>query len=580
MKGVYGKTLLINLSERTSLEDTVEDRVYEKFLGGKGLGSHLLLEKNPPGVDPLAPENLLILALGPATGLPVWGANRIAAYTKSPLTGIYSESYSGGRAYLEMSRVGYDAFLLQGALDRWSFLEVRNGQLTFHDAGHLSGKDALETEALLREQYKGQKAAIITIGPAGENLVKFAYANNDRGRSFGRTGIGAVMGSKKLKALVFLGDRAKQAADEELLQQYRKSLLSAGKEHPATEAYRRYGTSQLINLTAQVEALPSRYWQEGTVPHLAGIDREALLRECDVKVSACGHCFISCVRSTTVAGGRHKGLTLDGPEYETIFAFGALNYVDDIKEIAYLNDLCDRLGLDTISAGNVTAFAIEAHKRGRLDFPIDYGQVDRIAELLHLIAYRQGVGDLLAEGVRAAAAELGMQDMAIHVKGLEPPGYEPRYLQGMALAYAVSDRGACHLRTNFYKPELAGLIDPHSNEGKAQMFLEYEDRMTILDTLILCRFYRDLVLWDACSTIVKGTLGLDLQEDDLKGIAANVAHTVREFNLREGMTPEDDTLPACLFDHPLGSKGVVLPRERFEELLGDYYRLRGFAPRG
>ena len=576
MKGVFNKILNIDLNARTFSEEDIEDSVYENYLGGKGLGSHLLLKRNPAGVDPLAPENNLILAVGPANGFPIWGANRLAGFSKSPLTGIYAESYSGGRAYLPMSEVGYDAFILRGALDKWSYLEIKNNSLIFKDASFLIGKDSFETEKALREIYPSYRSGILTIGPAGENLVKYAYVNNDFGRCLGRTGLGAVLGSKKIKALVFTGDRQKEAADPELIYRFRKDLLQEKIESPVTEAYMRAGTSQIVDITTRVEAFPATYWQEGTVPHVDKINTNALLTQCKVKSISCTFCFIACNRMTTVLSGPYEGLHLDGPEYETINAFGGLNLINDIKAIAYLNDICDRLGFDTITGGNVTAFAIEAYKRGKIDFAVDYGEVERIAELLHLIGYRQGIGDLLAEGVRFAAGELGLEDIAIHVKGLEPPGYDPRYLQGMGLGFAISDRGACHLRTTFYKPELAGLIDPLKNEGKAKMLLEYEDRLAIYDTLILCRFFRDFLYWDELNTIVKATMGLDLKEKDLRDISSRIAHTIREFNLQEGLKPEDDFLPEFFFKNPLGSKKIALDRARFKELVDEYYKLRSF----
>ena len=580
MKGVFGKVLNIDCTRQTHSHEAVEDAVYEQYIGGKGLASYLLLRKNPEGVDPLSPANHLILATGPANGFPIWGANRYAAYTKSPLTGVYSESYSGGKAFLLIAKTGYDAIILRGALEKWSYLEVSNDSVLFKDADFLVGKDSFETEKILREKYHGAKAAILTIGPAGENLVKFAYVNNDFGRSLGRTGIGAVMGSKKIKAIVFMGDQNKEAADPALLRDFWNKQLKAGLELPGFQTYKKFGTAMMVDITSKVEAFPSRYWQQGTVPHVERINADALNEECEVKPKACTYCFISCTRETTVKSGRHKGLKLDGPEYETIGAFGGLNMVTDIKEVAYLNDICDRLGVDTMTAGNVTAFAIEAYKRGKSDFALDYGDVDRIAELLQMIAYREGIGNILAEGVRYAAKELGLEDISIQVKGLEVPSFDPRYLKGMGLGFAVSDRGACHLRTTFYKPELAGLIPPGKIEGKASMLLEYEDRLTIYDTLILCRFFRDLFLWDELSTIVKGTMGLDYGEKDFRKISENIALTIREFNLREGMSPEEDVLPEFFFKHPLGKKRIVLNHGEFSRLIDDYYKLRGYSRSG
>ncbi len=576
MKGVFGKILNVNVKDGSTLEEKIPDDVYRDFLGGKGLGAYLLLKKNPANVDPLAPENKFIIATGPACGFTIWGANRYGVFTKSPQTRIFSESYSGGKAFLPISRIGYDAIILDGACDTWSYLEFRNGDVTYHDASFLVGKDSFETEEILEEKYKGEKAAVLTIGPAGENLVKYAYVNNDHGRSLGRTGVGAVLGSKKIKALVFIGTLQKEAADDDLLTAYRRELLKVGKEHPGTGKYHNLGTSQVVDLTTKIDAFPARYWQEGTVPHKDRINGPAMHSEMDVKPESCYFCFIGCGRGTTIKDGRHKGLVLDGPEYETINGFGGLNMVDDINEIAYLNDVCDRLGFDTVTASNTTAFAIEAYKRGKIDFEIDYGDVDRIAELLRLIGKREGIGDLFAEGVRTASEVLGLEDIAVHVKGLEPPGYDPRNLQGMGLGYAVSDRGACHLRATFYKPELAELIDRLKSDGKAALFLEYEDRLTIYDTLILCRFFRDIIYYDELNKIVKGTMGFDLDEEDFRSISKRIALTIREFNLREGMTPDDDWLPERFFTEPVGAEGHVLDRDEFRELVDEYYRLRGY----
>jgi aldehyde:ferredoxin oxidoreductase len=576
MKGVFGKILNIDCSRQNSSEELVEASVYEKYLGGKGLASYLLVKKNPDGVDPLSPANKLILATGPANGFRIWGANRYAAFTKSPLTGVFSESYSGGKAFLPMSRTGYDAFVLDGAFDNWTFIEVKNSFVSFKNADFLVGKDSLETEQILKEKYQGRKAGILTIGPAGENLVKFAYVNNDSGRCLGRTGIGAVMGSKKIKALVFIGDQQKQSADGDGLKAFWKEQSDKGIGSPVAKAYKKSGTPMMVDIVSKVEAFPARYWQMGTVPHIPQINAEALHTECEVEPKACTYCFIACTRMTTVKSGRHKGLKLDGPEFETIGAFGGLNMIEDIKEIAYLNDICDRLGMDTITAGNVTAFAIEAYNNGKTDFAIEYGDVDRIAKLLRMIAYREGIGDLLAEGVRFAAEEIGFEEMSIQVKGLEPPSYDPRYLKGMGLSYAVSDRGACHLRTTFYKPELTGVIQPETIEGKAALLLEYEDRLTIYDSLILCRFFRDIYFWQELNRIVKDTMGLDLKETDFREISKNIALTIREFNLREGMNPREDTLPEHFFRHSLGKNRLVLKKQEFERLVREYYELRGF----
>jgi aldehyde:ferredoxin oxidoreductase len=288
---------------------------------------------------------------------------------------------------------------------------------------------------------------------------------------------------------------------------------------------------------------------------------------------------MACGRLSTVREGRHVGLRIEGPEYETIYAFGGLCEIDSIEEIMHLNDICDRLGIDTISAGNLAAFAIEAARQGRTDQKIDYGDVDAIAGLLEDMAYRKGVGEILAKGIKSAAEEWNMEDQAIHVKGLEPAGYDPRVLKGMGLAYGTSDRGACHLRATFYNPELTNLIGPDQIEGKAAMFAEWEDRLTIFDALILCRFYRDLYLWEELSTIIEGTTGLKLEQEGLRAIAANITNDTRRFNLREGLRPEDDQLPRRFHEEALKS-GKIITEDEMKALLKDYYHNRGWSAKG
>jgi len=290
---------------------------------------------------------------------------------------------------------------------------------------------------------------------------------------------------------------------------------------------------------------------------------------------------MACGNLSEVKEGRHKGLKIEGPEYETIYSFGGLCMIHEIEEIAYLNDICDRLGMDTISAGSLCAFAIEASEMGRIKEKINWGEVDKIAELLHDIAFKKGLGAVLAEGIRYAAKVWNMEDIAIHTKGLDPAGYDPRVLKGMGLANATSDRGACHLRSTFYKAELAGMIPMDQMEGKAKLFLEFEDRFNIHDSLILCRFYRDIYWdWNYLSTIIEITTGLKLDENDLRKISSTIQNETRRFNLREGITSKDDTLPKRFFDEPLGKDGKTIRREDLQKMLQDYYALRGWSSKG
>ncbi len=584
MKGFFNRILRINATNHDYEIEPMSDSLLERYLGGKGLATHLLLKENPAALDPLAPENILILAIGPVTGTPIWGSCRYGIYTKSPQTGFYSESYSGGTVAEYMAKTGYDAIVIQGASESPVWLEVFEDGVRFHPAQALWGSETYETEDRVRQLIaeknpRHPKAGVIVIGPAGENGVTFSVVENDYWRSAGRTGAGAVMGSKRIKAIGFWGGRKKEVADDTLVSGFAREIARRGKDDAGARAYKSMGTPMLVKITNEAGAFPTRYWRKGTYEHWEMISADALHEKCAVKPRACLKCFMACGRLSTVKGGRHAGLTIEGPEYETIYALGGLCEIPGIEDIMYLNDICDRLGIDTISAGNLAAFTIEAASRGKIPLKIDYGDVDAIARLLKDMAFRRGVGDILADGIRKAAREWAMEDHAIHVKGLEPAGYDPRVLKGMGLAYGTSDRGACHLRTTFYKPELTRMIDPDQIEGKAAVFAEWEDRLTILDTLVLCRFYRDLYQWEELAAIIEGTMGLRLTRDNMRSIASSITDNTRRFNITEGLTPGDDQLPPRFHDEPLES-GKVITRDQMGQLLEEYYQARGWDKAG
>jgi aldehyde:ferredoxin oxidoreductase len=577
MDGFWNRLLRVDLGTRSWHAEPIEDLVLERYLGGKGLASQLLLANVPPGVDPLAPENPLILTIGPATGTGLPPASRFGLFAKSPQTGIFAESYSGGHVAPQIKATGYDAIVFQGAAEEPVFLEISDAGVAFHDAAPYWGMDAYQAEDALEAAVAVRGARSIVIGPAGENLVPFAIVSNDRGRQAGRCGMGALMGSKRLKGIVFHGQAKGTVHDSGAVAAFNRDVRERGKTDGGAKAYRNFGTPMVVAIANTVGSFPSYYWSAGKVPHWKEISAERLVEHFHPKSKACAGCFFACGKVSTVPDGRHAGLTVEGPEYETLFSFGGLCAVDDLAEILYLNDICDRLGLDTITAGNVAGLAIEASRRGLLDYKLDYGDVDGIAELLHLITRCEGVGALLGQGVRHASRELGLEHLAIHVKGLEPPGYDPRALKGMGLAFAVSDRGACHLRATVYKAEFAGWVDRTVAEGKADVVLDFEDRHTVYDTLIFCRFYRDMIGWDDLPVVVRGLTGLDLDKAGLQALSARIAGAIRAFNLREGMTSADDTLPDRFFTEPLQPSGETLSRAELDKMLGEYYARRGWT---
>jgi len=585
MKGFFNQILKINLSDQSCQTDPLSDQLLEKCLGGKGLATYLLMKHNPPQVDPLSPENHLIMATGPTSGTPIWGSCRYGIYTKSPQTGYYSESYSGGTAGDYMVKAGFDAVMVHGVSEKPCWIEVSDQGVFFHDAHDLWGTDTFETEnrvkAWIRENRPGvNKCGVLCIGPAGENGVTFAVIENDYWRSAGRTGVGAVMGSKQIKAMVFWGNKTKELAHPDLVKRFVKDVGEKGKNDPGVLAYKNKGTPMMVDIMSNAGSFPTHYWHRGKAEHREAINADALHNHLDVTPHACLKCFIACGRLSVVKEGRHKGLKIEGPEYETIYAFGGLCEVDSIEEIAYLNDICDRLGMDTISAGNLAAFTIEAVRQGKIDYDIDYGKADKIAALLRDMVYRRGIGKTLSKGIREAALEWGMEDEAVHVKGLEPAGYDPRVLKGMGLAYGSSPRGACHLRATFYKPELSKMIDPDQIEGKAEMFAEWEDRLIIFDTLILCRFYRDLYQWGDLSTMIKAVTGMSLDTEAMRSIASNISSTTRRFNIREGLTLKEDKLPNRYYKEALPESQKIITEAQMDRLLADYYKARGWDAQG
>lgn len=583
MHGFYNRILTINLSEQSFLIETVDEEIYRTYLGGKGLASYLLFDRNPEGVEPLSPENHLIFATGPVSQSSVWGGSRYGVFTKSPQTGFYSESYSGGKVPEAVDAAGFDAVVIHGACENPTVLSITPEGAQFHSGADFWGMETYEVEdavvAKFSDTVSYKRKGAVVIGPASENLVTFGVIENDYWRSAGRTGVGTIMGAKKLKAVFFAGDQKRTPFSTDQVKTFTKEITEEGKENPGVKAYKSMGTPMMVKMLNNANAFPTQYWSKGTCDHWEQISADALHTQCDVKANACKKCFMACGRLTTVKDGRHAGLKIEGPEYETIYAFGGLCMIDSIEEICHLNDLCDRLGMDTITAGNLCAFAMEAYKRGKSDYPIEYGDSDATAELLKKISAREGVGDLLAQGIKPAAKFWDLEDIAIHAKGMEPAGYDPRVLKGMGLAYATSDRGACHLRATFYKPELAGIIDPGQIKGKAEVFLDFEDRLTLFDTLVLCRFYRDIYTWERLGEMIHSMTGFPQDKESLKASADAISAIVKRFNIREGLTPEDDRLPKGFYRELKDAEQTLTPDE-LEIMLKEYYELKGWDEDG
>lgn len=586
-----GEILTVDLTREKILRQPLSKVLVRKFLGGKGLGTHLLgeLYGGQAGKDanPLSPESALVFCVGPATGL-VQASSRYGVFFKSPLTGIYCESYSGGHFPKSFKASGNDVMVIIGRSSKPVYLFMDDGEASLRKASHLWGKDTYETEDTIKDELGDKKdVKVACIGQAGENLVKFACIENDYWRSAGRGGAGAVMGSKNLKAIAARGtcDVRSQVADEEELEKCTAEINQKIRESPVVKNFREYGTPSVVAVTNSIGVFPTKYWQDGFFEGAEKINAHAVKEKIFVSGKACFNCGIACGKYCEVKKGKYA-CKVEGPEYETIYALGGLCMIDDIEAIAKFNDVCDRYGMDTMSAGNAIAFAMYACERNRLksEVQLRFGDADSVLYALEAIAKKQGVGKLLAEGTRAMSKVLKMEDEAIHVKGLEPAGYDPRGLYGMGLAYGIATRGACHLRTAMYSPELSGAVDRYdSGREKVAMLKELEDRYAVFDCLILCRFARAIYDWPLLLKLTNALTGSGYDEKELRKIGERSIDMARLFSVKEGISRKDDLLPERFFKEPLrsgSSKGKVVEEAKFNSMLQDYYSLRGWDAEG
>jgi aldehyde:ferredoxin oxidoreductase len=574
------KALRVDLTARTTREETLPDELARDYLGAKGIGTHLLAREVGPGADPLGPEAKLFFSAGPLSGSTMPGTDRYAVYFLSPQTGGFGEAYSGGSVATQFARTGYRMVILEGRASSPVFVEISDEAVTIHRADDVWRLDTYEAEDRLLERVGVRNAKACVIGPAGEKLVRFACIQNERTHSLGRGGPGAVMGSKNVKGLVFHGSTKPQVARPDEFKALVKEMIEAGRGHPAVAAYNAKGTVQMVRLTNGVSMLPTRYWTAGHLDDFEPLSAEAMMEKYKVANTTCPPCFIACGHVCRVPDGPLEGLEIDGPEYETIFAFGGLCEVVDFPYVMLYNDICDRQGVDTMTAGNLCGLAIEAARRGLIDERLDFGDAEGVREFLEKLCRREGVGDLFAEGILAVEKELGLEGVAVHVKGMEPAGYDPRRSRGMGLGYVVSSRGACHARATFMKPELAGLIDINTTAGKGAMYAEYEDRMAVMDCMVFCRFYRDLLEWPFLVRVVNAAVGTDCSLKELRAMANRIVTETHDFNAAHGIGGESEHLPARILDNPiehLDGEKLTITEEQMEAMRRDYYAARGWG---
>ncbi len=581
MDGWMGKLARVDLTTGQITIEPIAPELLEKYIGGRGLGARLLYDEVPQTVEPLAPENKLIFTVGPLTGTKVPTSGRFSVTTKSPLTGTIFDSNSGGFWGVKFKRCGFDALIVQGRSAFPVYLVIKDNQLELKQAKALWGQDvSATTEQLLAAE--GTKASVACIGPAGENLVKMASIINDGSRALGRGGVGAVMGSKNLKAIVVDGTQQTKVADPEKLEFVLYETNKWLKANPITsQALPEFGTAVLVNLFNELGIFPTRNFQAGQFEAAEQISGERLAETLTVKKRGCYACPIQCTRVTRV-----KGQEGEGPEYESIWSLGAQCGISDLETITEANYLCNRLGLDTISTGVTLGCAMELQQRGLL--PENYNQLifgaaEKLLESIEAIAYRQGLGDDLAEGSRRFAEKYAAPQYAMQVKGLEFPAYDPRGVQGMGLAFATSNRGACHLRAYMVGPEVLGvpkMVDRFSTGGKAGLTINFQNANTAMDTLTLCRFMGLAVSEEYFARLLTAVTGITYQTQDLHIVGERIWNLERLYNLREGFTAADDNLPDRLLHEPLPAGPSAGHTVDLAPMLKEYYRFRGWDSEG
>ena len=590
MFGYHGRALVIDLTTQEVRFDALDEAILRRFIGGIGLGTYLLYKYSPPHTEPLGPDNPLIFVCSPLVGSRLTTSSKFAVVTKSPLTGFIGDSLSSSFLAVELKKTGCDALIITGKSPSPTLLSIEDGHVEFLDGSDLLGMSTSETEKAVKERL-GSRTRVACIGPAGENFVGYASISNDGGRQAGRTGPGTVMGSKSLKAIAVRGTDSAPVFNRDILNDIGKDLTrrSLG---PATEKYRTLGTVANVAVFNRLGTLPTRNFKESTFEDAEEVSGEQFHESHFVKSAHCANCTIGCekILVTTDGGPQSSGRM----EYESAFALGPLVGVSDPNAVIRASKFCDEAGMDTISAGATIAWAMECFEKGifTLDdtggVELRFGDPDALMTCLHLIAERRGFGDLLAAGTRRAADVVGQgsADWAMHVKGLEMPGYEPRSLKTMALGLAVSTRGACHNRSSAYEADFSSKVDRLSlDDRRGRITMEGEDFSSVLDSLIWCKFLRKAFddFYGESAAIYEHITGWDMSPQELKQAGERINNLKKLFNIREGWTRNDDTLPPRILEEKLPTgvvEGVGLTKEDLDEAITGYYRARGWTEDG
>src|SRR5262245_3111889 len=585
MYGFHGRLLQIDLTNGHTLSSELEESRVRAFLGGLGLGTSLLYDYAPAGVEPFSPDNPLILTSAPLVGTGLTTTAKFGVVTKSPLTGFIGDSLSSSHFALELKRAGADAVVITGEALSLVYIFLSDHNVEIRKAEHLRGKSPIETEAAIRSELNDSAVRVAAIGVAGENRVRFATISNE-GRHAGRGGVGAVMGSKNLKAVAVCGDRDARVFDSDGVNAIAASLRRRSLSS-LTDKYRNIGTVANLAVFNRLGVLPAHNFQQSTFADSDALSGETLSETSFARRHGCASCSIRCERLFKALNGEEQRL-----EYETLFALGPLCGVKEPDVVLEAAHLCDLYGMDTISTGGTLAWAMECGEKALLPeaekFGLRFGRPEGILAAIPAIATRTGLGTLLAEGSRRAALEIGVDssNWAMHVKGLELPGYEPRGLKTMALGLAVSPRGACHNRSGAYEADFSGEVDRlHAGPNRGTLVAASEDFAAVLDSMIICKFLRKCFtdFYSEAAELLNKVTGWDFSASELRRVGERVQIFKRLFNQREGWQPDDDWLPPRLLTEALPTgvaQGVALTAGELREMIGGYYRARGLAENG
>lgn len=587
--GYTGKRLDIDLTTSTWVVTELSPEILSRYIGGKGLAAKIIYDEVKSGCDPLSPDNVLVFATGPLTGTLAPLSGRMIVGTKSPLTGIWVDSNAGGFLGPEIKRAGYDVVVLKGKAITPVNVLIEDNNISFKSADSLWGLDCEETHNRLKAEY-GEDYRVACIGPAGEQMIPISSIISEM-RAFGRGGVGAVMGSKNVKALVVHGTQALKIFDPDAFMMINQEAYNELAISPDTGGGRqRYGSNVIYSAMNELGVHPVKNFQSSVNEHAEELSEDRMLEDLVEKDKACFGCPVACSKFSKVKKGKYKGEYTEGPEYENTWAFGAQCGNGDFGAVVAAEHLCDRYGIDSISAGNSIGFGMECVQRGiiskeEVGYDLEFGNTDSMIQMLHQIGKGEGVGHLLGLGTKAAAQKLGQgsEVFAMHVKGLELPAYDPRAAYAMGLAYATSDRGGCHLRSWPIAAEGLqhnGRIDPFSTEFKSEFVKNEQDLISVVDSIGMCQFAMGALNPRQLVRLMYSITGQEKFKtiEDVLESGERIYNLTRLINLREGVEP--DTLPPRLLDEEMPDGPAQGNRTPLKEMLEEYYFIRGWDELG